>query len=49
MQATQTRYQGRTSTRRAAIAIVILMAAVAITLSALYVAKGRTSSSVSTT
>jgi hypothetical protein len=49
MQATQTRSQGRPSAHRAAIAIAFLVAVVLITLSTLYVATGRTSSSAKTT
>jgi hypothetical protein len=48
MQATQTRSQGQASARRAAIAIVLLVAAVLITLSTVYLAKGRTSGAAHT-
>jgi hypothetical protein len=49
MQATQTRIQGRPSVKRAAIAIASLVAAVLITLGALYLATGRTSSAANAT
>jgi hypothetical protein len=48
MQATQTRSQGRAFGQRAIIAVAVLVAAVLITLSALYLATGRTASSAHT-
>jgi hypothetical protein len=48
MQATQTRSQGRAFGQRAIIAVAFLVAAVLITLSTLYFATGRTTSSAHT-
>jgi hypothetical protein len=49
MQATQTGFQGWQTSRRAAIAVAILVAAVAITIGSLYVTRGRTATSVNAT